>query len=197
MLRENSLLVTQDMNASHTLLHSRLSVFAGWRGGAYFKAILKKKQTPTPEQGLLVCLAARIKEGWVIPEFRANTCPSWPPLLIEQRKRKCCMSWVTSEWNKILAGRARYEKARWRGFGEKFSGSWRCPSFFFQSHALLWWPYLVQGCWAGYCTSGYKGCVRLQNKVIWICQNTARFLINTVGVRLYERLKIMGSKSAG
>ena len=39
---------------------------------------------------------------------------------------------------------------------------------------------------------GYKGYVRLQNKVIWICENTARFLINTVGV-----LKIMGSKSAG
>ena len=41
MLRENSLLGTQDMNASHTLLHSRLSVFAGG-GGAYFKAILKE-----------------------------------------------------------------------------------------------------------------------------------------------------------
>ena len=45
MLGENSLLVMQDMNASHTFLHSRLSVFAGW--GAYFKAILKKKKFHT------------------------------------------------------------------------------------------------------------------------------------------------------
>lgn len=160
-------------------------------GRAYFKAILKKKKKkpPAPEQGLFLCLAARIKEGWVIPEFRANTCPSWLPLLIKQRQRKCCMSWVTSERNKILEGRAGVRKHSGEGLGKNSQGAEGVhPFFFFFFNSVLccddpsWFRAAEQDI-------VYQG-----RKVVWDYKTKLfGFVktqpINMVGVHLYECLR--------